>query len=161
MRISKAFLQSSLIYTVAGALPMASAIILLPFYVAFLSTSDFGALSIYLAFSLFIQILTTYSFDISLYIHFHEYKNDQKKLAAFVSSAFILMLFIGVGVALIFTVSGDLIFSSLFAGKSISFHPYGLLAALTGIFQALFKVHSNLLQSREKPGVYFWSNVLS
>ena len=30
-----------------------------------------------------------------------------------------------------------------------------------GIFQAIFKVHSNLLQSREKPETFFWSNVVS
>jgi O-antigen/teichoic acid export membrane protein len=159
MRISKSFLKRSLIYTVAGTLPMASAIILLPFYVAYLSTSDFGALSIYLAFSLFIQILTTYSFDTSLYIHFHEYKNDRGRLSSFVSSAFILMLGIGMVVGLVFTVCGNLVFNNLFSDRSISFHPYGFLAAVAGIFQALFKVHSNLLQSREKPNVYLWSNI--
>ena len=161
MRISKKFLKSSLIYTLAGALPMASAIILLPFYVAYLSTSDFGALTIYLAFSLFIQILSTYSYDASLYIHFHEYKGDRKKLGSFVSSAFIMMLGIGVLVAVIFILAGDILFKNIFADQSISFHPYGFLAALTGIFQSLFKVHSNLAQSREKPDLFLWSNVLS
>lgn len=161
MRISRTFLKSSLIYTVAGTLPMASAILLLPFYVAYLSTSDFGALSIYLAFSLFIQILTTYSFDTSVYIHFHEYKNDRVKLSSFVSSAFLMMVGIGILVGLIFITSGDLLFRNVFTGRSISFHPYGFLAALTGMFQAFFKVHSNLLQSREKPDLYLWSNVLS
>lgn len=159
MRISKNFLKSSVIYTVAGALPMASALILLPFYVEYLSTSDFGALSIYFAFSYFIQLLTTYSFDTSLYIHFHEYKSDSRKLAAFASSSFVFMLLIGLVVGIIFTASGDLLFRNVFENRSISFQPYGFMAALTGIFQALFKVHSNLLQSREKPDLYFWSNV--
>ena len=138
---------------------MASALILLPFYVSHLSTSDFGALSIYFAFSYFVQLLTTYSFDTSLYIHFHEYKEDRKKLAAFASSAFILMLGIGVFAAILFYLFGDMLFQDLFPGKSIAFQPYGLMAAFTGIFQALFKVHGNLLQSRERPELYFWSNV--
>lgn len=159
VRISKTFLKSSFIYTVAGALPMASALILLPFYVEYLSTSDFGALSIYFAFSYFIQILTTYSFDTSLYIHFHEYKNDRRKLSAFASSSFVFMLFIGVVVAFLLTLSGELIFESIFRGQSISFQPYGFMAAFTGIFQALFKVHGNLLQTRERPELYLWSNL--
>lgn len=150
-----------MIYTLAGSLPMASALILLPFYVGYLSTSDFGALSIYFAFSYFIQLLTTYSFDTSLYIHFHEYKNDTRKLSAFSSSAFVLMLFIGIAVALIFIVSGDFVFKNVFADRSISFQPYGLMAAGTGIFQAMFRVHANLLQSREMPELYLWSNVVS
>ena len=140
---------------------MASAIILLPFYIAYLSTTDFGALSVYFAFSLFIQILTTYSFDTSLYIHFHEFKNDKPKLDSFISSAFVLMLWIGLAVGFIFIFSGDFIFGSIFRDKPIAFYPYGLLTAATGIFQALFKVHGNLLQSREKPEVFFWSNIFS
>jgi O-antigen/teichoic acid export membrane protein len=161
VRISKNFLKSSIIYTLAGALPMASALILLPFYVEYLSTSDFGALSIYFAFSYFIQILTTYSFDTSLYIHFHEYKHDRSKLAAFASSSFIFMLLIGIVLGVVFTISGDLLFRNIFTDRSISFQPYGFMAALSGIFQALFKVYSNLLQSREKPQLYLWSNVVS
>jgi O-antigen/teichoic acid export membrane protein len=140
---------------------MASALILLPFYVGYLSTTDFGALSIYFAFSYFIQLLTTYSFDTSLYIHFHEYKNDREKLSAFASSSFIFMLFIGVVVGAAFTVFGDVLFKNVFKDQSISFQPYGFMAALSGIFQALFKVHGNLLQSREKPELYLWSNVVS
>jgi O-antigen/teichoic acid export membrane protein len=159
VRISKKFLKSSLVYTLAGALPMASALVLLPLYVGYLSTTDFGALSIYFAFSYFIQLLTTYSFDTSLYIHFHEYKNDPRRLAAFSSSAFIFMLCMGVCVAVLFYAFGDLVFSNIFDDRSIAFQPYGLMAAFTGIFQALFKVHGNLLQTREKPELYLWSNI--
>jgi O-antigen/teichoic acid export membrane protein len=161
IRISKNFLKSSFIYTVAGSLPVVSAIVLLPFYSANLTTSDFGALSIYLAFTLLIQYITTYSFDISLYIHFHEFRNEPKKLASFVSSAFILMLMIGGVVAAVLTISGDILFKTIFSDRSIRFYPYGLLASATGIFQALLKVHSNLVQSRERPDVFFWSNVTS
>lgn len=159
MRISKDFLKSSVIYTLAGALPMASALILLPFYVEHLSTSDFGALSIYFAFSYFIQLLTTYSFDTSLYIHFHEYKHNFRKLSAFASSSFLFMLFIGAVVGVIFTMSGELLFENIFEEQSISFQPYGFMAAFTGIFQAMFKVHGNLLQTRENPELYLWSNL--
>lgn len=159
--VSKSFLKSSFIYTVAGALPLGSAIILLPFYITFLSAADFGALSVYLAFAIFIQIITTYSFDTSLYIHFHEFKNDKRKLSSFVSSAFVLMLCIGLVTGIIFIFFGDLIFRSIFFEKQISFFPYGLLTAAIGVFQALLKVHSNLLQSREKPEIFFWSNLFS
>lgn len=140
---------------------MGSAIILLPFYIAYLSTSDFGALSIYFAFSLLIQILTTFSFDSSLYLHYHELKNDKPKLNRFISSAFFFMLIIGLAVGLVFVFAGDFVFTQVFAERPISFHPYGLIAAVTGVFQALFKVQGNLLQSREKPLVFLWSNVIS
>jgi len=159
--ISKDFIKSSVIYTLAGALPMASALILLPFYIHHLSTELYGALNIYLAFSLLVQIFVTFSFDTSLYIHFHEFKNDFKKLSVFVSSAFIFMAIAGIGIGLVFTILGDLMFKIALPKLNISFFPYGLASVGAGAFQALLKVHSSLLQSRERPGTFFWSNVLS
>lgn len=161
MRIGKNFLKSSLMYTVAGSLPMASALILLPFYVEHLSTGDFGALSIYFAFSYFVQLLTTYSFDTSLYVHYHEYKQEPSRLASFTSSSFLFMLFIGCGVGLVLFVFGDVVFRNVFTEQSVAFRPYGLMAVVTGVFQALFRVHGNFLQTRQKPQTYFWSYLAS
>ena len=159
--ISKSFIKNSVIYTLAGALPMASALILLPLYIHHLSTEAYGALNIYLAFSLLVQIFVTFSFDTSLYIHFHEFKNDFNKLSVFVSSAFIFMVISGIVIGLAFTILGDVIFKIALPEKNISFFPYGLASVGVGVLQALFKVHSSLLQSREKPETFFWSNVLS
>lgn len=159
--ISKKFIKSSLIYTLAGTLPMASAIILLPFYIEYLPTGEFGKLSIYLAFSMLVQIVVTYSLDTSLYIYFHDYKADPAKLAVFVSSAFVFLILFGLVVTGLTTVLGGLLFDRIFAAQKLSFYPYGLLSAGAAIFQAIFKVYSSLLQSRERPVVYLWSNVLS
>lgn len=140
---------------------MASALILLPFYVEHLSTSDFGALSIYFAFSYFVQLLTTYSFDTSLYVHYHEFKKEPLRLASFTSSSFLFMLLIGSGVGLILFFLGDLVFRNVFTEQAIAFRPYGMMAVVTGIFQALFRVHGNFLQTRQKPEIYFWSYLSS
>src|SRR5688572_19752002 len=148
-------------YTLAGALPMASAIILLPFYIKYLSTDAYGALAICLAFAAFVQIVTTYSFDSSLYIHYHEFKNDKPKLSSFISSAFIFMLGLGLVVGAVLAFGGQMIFTKLLPDSTLSFYPYGFVSIGIGIFQAIFKVHGNLLQTREKPETFFWSNVSS
>jgi len=158
--ISKNFIKTSFIYTVAGALPMASGILLLPIYVTDLPSSVYGALSLYLTFSLFVQIVVTYSFDSSTYIHYHEYKNDPKKLASFMSSAFILMLLIGIGVGVVLVFLGEFLFDLIFNDQKISFYPYGLISVAVGICQALTKVYSTILQSRERPASFLWSNLL-
>lgn len=158
--ISRNFIKSSAIYTLAGALPMASAFILLPFYLA-LPKEVYGALALYLSFSLFIQILVTYSFDTSLYIHYHEYKNDPAKLAVFISSAFWFMILIAAVLGVPVMLGGELLFDLIFEDEKISFYPFGLLAFITGVFQALFKVYTNLLQSREKPVLFLRSNLFS
>jgi O-antigen/teichoic acid export membrane protein len=158
--ISRNFVKTSAIYTLAGALPMASGLMLVPFYMVNLSTDNFGALSIYLAFSLLVQLLVTYSFDSSLYIHYHEFKNDSVKLSVFISSAFVLMLLIGLAISILVLPIGGYLVGEIFGKKDIDFFPSGWLALGGGIFQALFKVHSNLLQSREKPETFFWSNLI-
>jgi O-antigen/teichoic acid export membrane protein len=148
-------------YTVAGVLPMASAIILLPFYLKYLSAELYGALAICIAFSVFVQILVAYSFDSSLYIHYHEFKHDRNKLSSFVSSVFIFLVGWGLVAATTFSVLGELIFKWILPDSTLFFYPYGLMAVFIGMFQAIFKVHSNLLQTREKPEPFFWSNVIS
>ena len=80
---------------------MASAIVLLPLYLINLSTEAYGALVIYLVFTFLVQIIITFSFDASIYIHYHELKKDHEKLRAFVSTAFIFMLIAGLVVTIV------------------------------------------------------------
>jgi O-antigen/teichoic acid export membrane protein len=159
--ISKNFIKSSIIYTLAGTLPMASSLILLPFYIHHLSTEVYGALASYLVFSLLVQIVVTFSFDTSVYIYFHEFKTDKQKVATIISSAFVAMLVIGAVVGMAIIGTSDLFLKLVPTVKNISFYPYGYASMVTGIFQALFKVHSSLLQTREQPETFFWSNLLS
>lgn len=158
--ISKRFIKSSFIYTVAGALPMASAIILLPFYIEYLPKEVYGALAIGMAISAFVQIFTTYSFDSSLYIHYHEFKNQQAKLNHFISSAFLFVLLLGAVIGLVSFLVGGVLFNIIYPSSTLSFYPYGYMAVGTGIFQSIVKVHSNLLQTRERPELFLWSNLL-
>lgn len=158
--ITRNFIKASFIYTIAGALPLASAVILLPLYVYYLPTDVYGALSLYLAFSLFVQIVVIFSFDSSIYLHYHDFKNDPPKLASFISSAFVLMLLTGAAVGIILVVLGELAFDMIFHDARISFFPFGLMSVAIGIFQALFKVYNYILQSREKPGLFLRSNLL-
>lgn len=139
---------------------MASALVLFPLYVYHLSVEAYGALSIYLVFITLVQILITFSFDTSIYVHYHEYKNDSNKLADFISSAFVFMMITGVIVAVILSIAGELIFRVALPDQHISFYPYGLASVGAGVFLAVFRVHSSLLQTREKPETFLWSNVL-
>src|SRR6187431_2846331 len=107
---------------------MASAIVLIPFYIKYLPTEVYGALAICLAFSAFVQIVVTYSFDSSLYIHYHEFKHIPEKLAAYISSAFIFILALGLLAGIFFSITGPLIFNWLLPGGSFSFYPYGLVS---------------------------------
>ena len=136
-----------------------SAVLLLPFYLAWLPADVYGALSLCLAFSIFIQVLVSYSFDTSIYIHFHEFKDQPDKLAGYVVAVFAFILGAGLAAGLTFALLGNLIFALLFSDRGLDFFPFGMMAACTGVFQAVFKVYSYLLQSREKPETFLWSNL--
>lgn len=159
--ISKGFIKNSVIYTLAGMLPMASAVILLPFYLSYLPLEQYGQLAFYLAFSMIVQIIAVYSFDSSLYIYYHDYKNDQKKLSVLISSAYVFIAILGVGLLGVSTLAGTFIFDLVAGDKGLAFFPYGFLSVLTAVFQAFFKVHSSLLQTSEKPETFFWANLIS
>jgi O-antigen/teichoic acid export membrane protein len=161
VRVSKGFIKNSFIYTVAGALPMASALILVPFYLRYLPGELYGVGMTCLAFSVLVQILASYSFDTSLYVTYHELKHDRDRLSTYVSSAFIFMLLLGVALTVFFALSGEFIFTYFIKDKDLSFYPYGLISVGIGVFQAIFKVHSNLLQTREKSETYLWANVIN
>lgn len=159
--ITKSFIKSSIIYTMAGALPMANAVLLLPFYLHYLPAQDFGALALYLSFSIVVQIIVTYSFDASLYLYFHDFKRDPQKLAVLVSSSFTFIVLLGIAVSVILWATGGVLFHYFFGGRGLDFYPYGVFSVVTAVFQSVFKVNNSLLQSREKPVLFLWSNLLS
>lgn len=160
--ISKSFIKSSFIYTIIGSLPLASSILLLPFYgnTNLLSTSDFGLLAIYITISELARALFTFSTDSFLGFNFIHYSADNNSIKKFIGSSTIFMLVYGIGITIAFSFIGDYIFKVAFPDKNIQYFPLGLLSALTGLFNGIFKAYSNLMIYREKPNPFFWSNIL-
>ncbi len=140
---------------------MASAILLLPFYLTYLSPSLYGSFALYSGFSLLVQVFITYSFDTSVYTYFHEYKHDKEKLGKFVSSAFTFILILGVLTGLVFAVVGNWVFAKVYSQSKILFYPYGVLSVITALFQAAIKVNNSLMQTQEKAISFLWFNLLS
>jgi O-antigen/teichoic acid export membrane protein len=67
----------------------------------------------------------------------------------------------GTAAVIVFSLVGSWIFDSVYDEKGISFFPFGFASVITAVFQAYFKVNNSLLQSSEKPVLFFWSNLLS
>lgn len=150
-----------MIYTLAGTLAPASGLILLPYYLGYLSPTQYGAFALYTGFSLLVQVIVTYSFDASVYNYYHEYKHDKVRLAIFVSSAFNFILLVSLVLASLLLVFGDWVFQLVYSESKIAFFPYGEISIFTGVMQALFKVNNSLLQTQEKASTFFGANLLS
>ncbi|MEW5846206.1 MAG: oligosaccharide flippase family protein [Bacteroidota bacterium] len=160
--VSKSFIKSSVTYTVIGALPFASSILLLPFYgnKNLLSTDDFGLLAIFIILSELARILFSFSAESFLgntYIHYRNDKNNEKK---FLGTSFLFLIIYGSLLSVILGIAGNLLFGLFYPAKSIEFMPYGFISVITGFFNGIFKAYTSHLIFREKPKPYFWSNIL-
>lgn len=159
--ISKHFFKSSLIYSVVGALPYASGIILIPFFTQMLSPTDFGVNALYLTIVYFIQILSTYGFDTYIGISYFEFKDNRQKHKEHIGTIIVSLLAIGAFLMAVMIVCGDQIFSLIFQDKFLSFYPYGLMSVFTAIFNGFMKTYSNLLINQQRPERFFWINVVN
>ena len=163
--ISKQFIKSSFIYSVIGALPLASSIILLPFYTNMLTTDQFGLLALYIAFTAIMQILVNFSLDQYLGIHWIDFQDNAQKARENVGTVVSLLLLIGIFFLLVFLISGEPVFSSFSKFTSnktnLEFYPWGFMSLLTAIFNSLFKSYTALLIYQQRPVRFFWLNIFN
>ena len=159
--ISKKFFRSSLIYTIGGALSLLSTVIMLPFYTNLLTTSDFGALMLFISFSLFAQIITNFSLDTFIGVHYVEYSGQKEKLKEYIGTITVGLIIIGVVLSLLFLAVGHLLFEKVIQIKGYGFYPFGLMSVATAIFNSYFRTYSNLLINQQKPERFFWVNIFN
>lgn len=159
--ISKKLLKSSLLYTIVGSLPLASGLILLPFYTNYLKGVDtFGVLTLYVNFSLLVQLIVNFSIDTSIGIHYFDYKDDIPKFKKYVGTLISSLLIIGGSFLLISMLFGDFVFDLIFDKKTLVFLPFGLIAILTAFFNSIYKTYSNLLINQQRATRFFWINII-
>jgi len=156
--ISKKFLTSSFVYTVVGALPLASSIILLPFYTWYLKTDKFGELAIYISFTFLMQIIAGFSMEGAISVFYYDYKHDKTKLKHYVGSLVSGMITSGIITMLMSLCFGNLLFKAIFKGDEISFYPYGFMSVVTAFFNVFFKAYTSLLINQQKPFKFFLVN---
>lgn len=157
--ISKKFFKSSLIYSVIGALPLATSFILLLFFANLLSTSDLGLLALYIVIAFLVQIIVNFAMDTSIGVHFFEFKDQPDKLKKYIGTVAGLLLVIGLLFILFSLLSGNMIFKSFWPKEDLKFYPFGFLSVLTGVSNSFFKTYTNLLINQERPDRYFWMNI--
>lgn len=153
--ISARFLKSSAIYSIGGALPMITSVLLLPFYSNFLNASDFVALGLYVSISLLYQVFFSYSLDVFIGIKYSQLHQNAEERKRFVGTTSGLLLLIGVGLTLISMLIGPFLFPYVFhEGSNVEFGTYAVASILTGFFNSYFKTASNFLIYLQKPSTF-------
>lgn len=149
--ISKKLIKSSFVYTIVGALPLASAFFLLLFYTNYLTTSLYGSLVIFVSFTGFIQIIFNLGLDTYIGISYFDNRHNNELLRSKIGTITGYLLIWGLFITLLFVSLGENLFSLVFKEKNIFFFPYGLMSVLTAFGNSYFKTYTNLLINQEKP----------
>lgn len=155
---SKKFIASSAIYSIIGSMPLASGFFLLIFYTNYLTQSNYGALVLYISFTLFVQVAMNFGFDTYISVAYFETRKDPQLLKDKIGSIVGYLLLWGTALTAIFWILGDALFNLVFDGKDIYFFPYGLMSVVTAFFNSFFKTYTVLLVNKEMPMRFLWVN---
>jgi O-antigen/teichoic acid export membrane protein len=155
--ISKKFIKSSLIYTIAGALPLASGLILLPFYANLLSTTNFGLVTLYISLTFIFQIIAGFGLDSFISVFFFDCKDDVSKQKRDIGTISSVLLILGAFITIIAVLAGNILFKLIFK-DSLSFYPFGFMSVLTAVFNIYFKTYTTLLVAQQKSERFLWLN---
>lgn len=153
--ISKKFFAHSVIYTVVGALPLATPVLLLPLYTTVLSEGQVGEIALYTAFGFVIQIIANFSLDGSVRTFYLDYQNHTKQLKEYISTVYTTLIGIGLLSLIVFSILGALGFQGLL---HLSFFPFGFLSLLGSVLNSFFKTYTGLLITQQRAVRFFYIN---
>lgn len=144
-------------------MPLASSVLLLPFYTNYLTKEQFGYLSLYIAFTGIVQIFVNYGLEHYSGIIYTENKDNVQKTRDHIGTIVTLLLLIASVFLIFFLLTGDSLFS-YFSGLTenktlLEFYPWGIMSVLTAIFNSLFKTYVMLLIYQQRVAKYFWMNI--
>jgi len=154
--ISRQLIKSSLVYTIAGSLPLAASLILLPFYISNLSKAQMGEFAVYQALTLIFQIICTLNLESSVLYFFFRFKKKEQLLRKYLSSVVISILILGICFTILFLVA--CLFLKDYPFKNLSLFPFIFMCWLTAFFNGFLKVINTLLINEQKPGLFFILN---
>ncbi len=163
--IRRQFISESFIYTLTGALPLASGLVLLPFYTNWLTSDQFGLLALYIAITMFMQVIFNFGFDNFAGISYIDNKNNPEARREIMGTIVITLLMTGAVVLVASLLLGYPVFEVFNRTGSektrLLFFPYGLMAVATAFFNSMFKTYTSLLIYRQMPGRYMFMNIFN
>ncbi len=155
--ISKQFFKSSIIYSLVGALPYTTGVILIPFFTERLTPEQFGVNALYLTFMYFVQVVSTFGLDTYIGINYFEHKDNKQRLREFIGTVLMILIVIATLISFLMAAGGNLIFHLVFrSAGSMNFFPFGMITVFSALFNGVFKSYSSLLINQQRPERFFW-----
>ena len=126
------------VYAVLNFLRPAIYIILTPFYLYYLSETEYGLQDILVIIGAFFMILSTLRLSSAMLTVYYDYLDDRAKLKLYLSNIFSFSILIAGVVGTVFLFFGEWLFQSLFHSDLVQFYPYGLIVLVSAL---LFEIN--------------------
>ncbi len=129
----KQIAKSSFVYTLLAFLPTASRILLLPIFLLFLNPEDFAIISLNTLVATVLPLFMTLGLENAYVRYYYDYKRTEKLSNTYFSTIVISIFSFSVFFTLLLMPFGDFLFKLCFKSSDLSFFPFGITAALSGI----------------------------
>lgn len=144
----KKLTQNSLIYTINGILMKCFSFFLLPLYTAYLTTSDYGIVSITRNFIVPMSFIVSLSLFSAIYRFYVDLKGDDVKLRKFYGTISVFVFVFSTICVGLLTVFKETLIKKVFVG--LDFYPIIFITLLTLIFEPQYTIYIQILKSQQK-----------
>lgn len=155
---TKKLFQNTLLYSFSGLILRASSIILFPIFSYYLSSADYGILSITGSILLLASTIAMFELPRAITRYIYVQENNQNNKDKYISTAIITVFAIHIVFAVILSLAGKFILKPVL--NDISFYPYMLVAIMALPFTALFDFYKQLKKAEQQGHKAFWAEIL-
>jgi O-antigen/teichoic acid export membrane protein len=138
--------KESTIYSISNILTRAIGFILIPVYTKYLSTDQYGIISIVASLISFVAIFYNFGMSSTWSRFYFDYKDHSKEQKVFLGNIILFVVCVGLFASIIFTFFGKNIFESFAPG--VDFYPFILLGIWSSFFLNFFNIQLEIYRIR-------------
>lgn len=150
--MNKIIIKNSTIYVVGNLMIKLFGIIIIPLYLNYLTTEEYGKFSILSAFISVMIYIVAFSLYYAIIRFYTEYEGDRGKISKLFSGITIFTFLSGSIFLILSVIFRDFLSRNVLGG--IQYFPYIFLAVLAVIFESEYLVYQNILRTLEKASRY-------
>jgi len=153
--------RNSLIYNIGNFLPIIVNFLLIPLYTRYLTTADYGIISIADIITKIMTIILAMGLPIAIVRFYHDFKDSQANLARYLGAIISWIMLIGIIITGALHLWGQPLFGWLINGGELLFNPYIVMAIWTSFFALTTSIVVNWFQAQNKPWQHIALSLIS
>ncbi|MDO6759749.1 oligosaccharide flippase family protein [Tamlana sp. 2_MG-2023] len=150
-------LRNSGIYSILNLLQKGINFLLVPVLTVYLTTFDYGIISVVASINAFLNVFYLLSLNGSLNRFYYEYKDDEDKVNRLFGTIVTFVFGFSIILTLVLLLTHQYVLDPFL--DEISFYPYMLVGMITALFSPVFTIYQNTLQAKQN-GTQFGKNNL-